>query len=90
MYKRKTYIINKEFQYGLIATFLIIVVCSLLLFSAGFVVFFTVTGMAGENAFDEFIEITRQVRIPKSSSPRNWPKKSRPPPTRSRSTSATT
>ncbi|MBN2354068.1 MAG: hypothetical protein JXD23_15965 [Spirochaetales bacterium] len=63
MYKRKTYIINKEFQYGLIATFLIIVVCSLLLFSAGFVVFYTVTGLAGENAFDEFIEITRQVKI---------------------------
>ncbi len=63
MYKRKTYVINKELQYGLIATFLIIVVCSLLLFSAGFVVYYTVTGLAGENAFNEFIEITRQVKL---------------------------
>jgi methyl-accepting chemotaxis protein len=63
MYKRKTYIINKEFQYGLIATFLIIVVCSLLLFSTGFIVYYFVTGLVGENAYDEFIEITQQVKM---------------------------
>ncbi|MBN1523553.1 MAG: hypothetical protein JW904_03615 [Spirochaetales bacterium] len=63
MYKRKTYVINKEFQYGLIATFLIIVVCSLLLFSVGFVAYYLVSDLAGERVFDEFIEIKRQVQI---------------------------
>jgi hypothetical protein len=63
MYKRKTYVINKEFQYGLIATFLIIVICSLLLFSISFIVYYTVTGLAGENAYNEFIEITQQVKM---------------------------
>jgi methyl-accepting chemotaxis protein len=63
MYKRKIYIINKEFQYGLIATFLLIVVCSLLLFSAGFITYYMVTGLVGENAYDEFIEISQQVVI---------------------------
>lgn len=63
MYKRKTYIINKEFQYGLIATFLLLVVCSLLVFSGGFLLYYMVTGLVGENAYDEFIEITQQVAI---------------------------
>jgi hypothetical protein len=63
MYKRKTYIINKELQYGLIATFLIIVVCSLLLFSSGFIVYYMVTGLVGENAYNEFIEVTQQVTM---------------------------
>ncbi len=63
MYKRKTFIINKEFQYGLIATFLIIVLCSLLLFSTGFIVYYMITGLAGENVYDEFIEISQQVKI---------------------------
>jgi hypothetical protein len=63
MYKRKTYIINKEFQYGLIATFLIIVICSLLLFSVGFTVYYAITGLLGENAYNEFVEITQQVKL---------------------------
>jgi methyl-accepting chemotaxis protein len=63
MYKRKTYVINKEFQYGLIATFLIIVICSLLLFSISFIVYYTFTGLVGENAYNEFIEITHQVKM---------------------------
>ncbi len=63
MYKRKTYIVNKEIQYGLIAVFLIIVLCSALLFSTGFIVYYMVTGLVGENVYNEFIEISRQVKI---------------------------
>jgi len=63
MYKRKTYIINKEFQYGMIATFLIIVVCALLLFSTGFAVYYLVSDLAGERAFDEYIEIKQKKTI---------------------------
>jgi methyl-accepting chemotaxis protein len=63
MYKRKTYIINKEFQYGMIATFLIIVVCALLLFSAGFAAYYMVSDLAGERAFDEFITITQKKTV---------------------------
>jgi hypothetical protein len=63
MYKRKTYIINTEFQYGLIATFLIIVICSLLLFSVGFTGYYAITGLLGENAYNEFVEITQQVKL---------------------------
>jgi len=61
MYKRKNYIVNKEIQYGMIATFLLLVICAMVIFSVGFVAYYLVTGLVGENVYDEFIEVSRQV-----------------------------
>ena len=60
-FKRKTYIINKRFQFQFIASFLLVIVISLLVFSACFAVFYWVRYMAGDNIFKEFIFIQRQV-----------------------------
>ena len=63
MYKRKTYIINKEFQYGFIATFLIIIIVSLLIFSGGFFLYYLIKDTVGEWKFEEFIDIKQETRI---------------------------
>jgi hypothetical protein len=61
--KRKTYVINKGFQFRFIATFLVLVVISLLIFSAGFAVYYWVRYLMGDNIFDEFILVFKRVEI---------------------------
>jgi hypothetical protein len=59
--KRTTYVVDKKFQFRFVATFLLIVVMSLALFSACVALFYWVSYMAGDNVFTEFIEISKQV-----------------------------
>jgi len=61
MQKRKTYVVDKAFQYRFIATFLLSVVISLVLFSGGIALYYWASSMAGDNLFREFIDINRQV-----------------------------
>ncbi len=63
MYKRKTYIINKEFQYSFIAIFQFIIIISLFLFSAGFFLYYWVMHMTGEGVYQEFLSLSQQVTI---------------------------
>jgi len=59
--KRKTYVIDRAFQYRFIGTFLLSIVISLLLFSGGTVLYYWASSMAGDNLFREFIDINKQV-----------------------------
>ena len=61
--KRKTYVIDKRFQFRFIATFLLYILISLLLFSGGVFIFYWISYMAGENIVSEFIVIYRQVPL---------------------------
>ncbi len=63
MYKRKTYIINKEFQYGFIATFQFIIIISLVIFSAGFFIYYWIAYMAGDRVYKEFLSLSQQITI---------------------------
>lgn len=60
-FKRKNFVIDRKFQYGLISTFLISVLGALLLFSAGFTLFYWVSSSVGDNLFKEFIVIHKQI-----------------------------
>ena len=59
--KRKNFLIDKKFQYGLISTFLISVIADLVLFTIGFSLYFWFSTMAGDNLFKEFITVEKQV-----------------------------
>ncbi len=59
VYKRKTYVIDKKFQFRFIATFLILIIVSLILFSAVFAGFYFLQYINGENIFNEFISIQK-------------------------------
>lgn len=62
VWRRKKYVINRQFQFSFIATFLLMIVVSLLVFSGGAGVFYWFRYMAGENVFSEFIFIHKQIR----------------------------
>lgn len=62
-HKRKKYVIDRSFQYRFIASFLLWIFVSLLVFSAGFTAFYWFRYMAGENVFSEFITIQKAERI---------------------------
>ena len=59
--KRRTYIVDRAFQYRLIGMFLISIIMALILFSAGTVLYYWASSMAGDNLFKEFIDINKQV-----------------------------
>lgn len=60
--KRKTKIIDKSFQYRLIATFLISVLIALVVFTIFAGVYFWVISMAGENLFDNwYVKVQSEV-----------------------------
>jgi methyl-accepting chemotaxis protein len=61
--KRKIYIIDKQFQFRFVFTFLILIILSLVLFTAGFMGYYWIKYMAGENVFNEFIHVIRKVDI---------------------------
>lgn len=63
MNKRKSYVIDRSFQYRLIATFLLAIVIALILFSSGVVLYFWASSMVGDNLFREFIDINKQVYV---------------------------
>ena len=57
------YVVDRGFQYRLVATFLLSTVLALLLFSAGTVFYYWAASMAGDNLFREFIDIRKQVYV---------------------------
>jgi hypothetical protein len=59
--KRRNYVIDKNFQFRFIATFLLLIVGSLLIFTGGFACFYWISYMAGDNIFSEFMIIYKQV-----------------------------
>lgn len=61
VYKRKTYVIDKKFQFRFIAAFLVLVIVSLVLFSAGLAGYYYVSYVMGDNIFNEFITISKKV-----------------------------
>ena len=61
--KRRTYVVNREFQYKLVGTFLLSTVAALILFSTGTVLYYWASSMAGDNIFREYIDIKRQVYV---------------------------
>lgn len=61
--KRKSYVIDRTFQYRLIGTFLISIVGALVLFSSGTVLYYWASSMVGDNLFREFIDINKQVFV---------------------------
>ena len=62
-FKRKNYLVDKGFQFRFIASFLLLIAISFLVLTSGFVVYYWVRYVAGENVFSEFIFIQRQIRV---------------------------
>ena len=60
VYKRKTYVIDKKFQFRFIVAFLVLIFASLILFSAAFAGYYYLRYINGENIFDEFITIQQK------------------------------
>jgi methyl-accepting chemotaxis protein len=63
VYKRKNYVIDKKFQFRFIAAFLVLIIVSLVIFSAGFAGYYYIRYMMGENIFNEFITIHKKVMV---------------------------
>jgi methyl-accepting chemotaxis protein len=59
--KRTTIVVDKRFQFRFVATFLVIIILSLALFSACVALYYWVRYAAGDNVFTEFIQISKQV-----------------------------
>ena len=59
--KRKTYVVNRAFQYRMIGAFLLSIIAALVVFSGGMVLYYWASSMAGDNLFREFIDINKQV-----------------------------
>ena len=59
--KRTTYVVDKKFQFRFVATFLLLVIISLAVFSCGVGIFYWIRYMAGDMVFSEFIQISKQV-----------------------------
>lgn len=59
--KRRTFVIDRNFQYRFIGTFLLSIMVALLLFSGAMVLYYWASSMAGDNLFKEFIDINKQV-----------------------------
>ena len=59
--KRKKYVIDRKFQFRMIASFLLSVLIAVCVFTAFISLYYWAATMAGENLFKEFITIDRQV-----------------------------
>ncbi len=59
--KRKTYLVDRAFQYRFTGVFLLSTVLALILFTIAAVLYYWVSSMAGDNLFKEFIDINKQV-----------------------------
>lgn len=60
--KRTTYVIDKKFQFRFVATFLLYIVISLAVFSAGVALFYWARYMAGDMVFSEIFLLSKQVQ----------------------------
>ena len=59
--KRKTYLVDRAFQYRFIGVFLFSTILALILFTGAVVLYYWASSMAGDNLFKEFIDINKQV-----------------------------
>lgn len=59
--KRKTIVVDKRFQFRFVATFLVMIIFALALFSSIVAVYYWIQYMAGDNVFNEFIQISKKV-----------------------------
>ena len=59
--KRKTYVIDKQFQFKFIATFILFVIIAAIIYSGGVLLFYVLRYTAGDNIFDEFITVHQRV-----------------------------
>ena len=59
--KRKQYVVDRKFQFRMIASFLLSVLIALFIFTLFISLYFWAATMAGENLFKEFITIDKQV-----------------------------
>jgi hypothetical protein len=76
--KRRTYVIDKKFQFRFIATFLIYILISLLLFSGAIFIFYWISYMVGDNVVSEFIIVYKQVQLTDSEGKPRLDDKNRP------------
>ena len=63
--KRKQLVVDRNFQFRFVSTFLFSILAALLIFSLFVGAYYWISSMAGENLFKEFITIDRQVIIEK-------------------------
>ena len=59
--KRRTYLVDRTFQYRFIGVFLLSTFIALVLFTGAVVLYYWASSMAGDNLFKEFIDINKQV-----------------------------
>ena len=59
--KRKTFLVDRAFQYRFIGVFLLSTVLALVMFTGAVVLYYWASSMAGDNLFKEFIDINKQV-----------------------------
>jgi hypothetical protein len=59
--KRTTYVIDKKFQFRFVATFLLYIILSLVIFTAGVTVLYWARYMAGDMVFSEIFLVSKQV-----------------------------
>jgi len=59
--KRKTFLIDRSFQYRFIGVFLLSTILALVIFTGAVVLYYWASSMAGDNLFKEFIDINKQV-----------------------------
>lgn len=60
-YKRRIKVINRPFQFRMIATFLSVILGGFILFSAGVFAYYWISYSAGDNLFREIITLHKQV-----------------------------
>ncbi len=60
-YKRRIKVIDKPFQFRMVATFLTVVLAGFILFSAGVFGYYWIRFAAGDNMFSEIITLHKQV-----------------------------
>ncbi len=60
-YKRRIKVIDKPFQFRMVATFLTVILAGFLLFSAGVFAYYWLSYSAGDNLFKEIITLHKQV-----------------------------
>lgn len=61
--KRRIYVVDKQMQFRMIATFLFSVLTALLVFTVLIFLYYWFTSMSGNNIFKEYITISRQVEM---------------------------
>ena len=62
-YKRKTYVVNRQLQFRMIATFLISVLIALAVFTLLFVAYFWLTSQSGENRMNQYFRIYNRIEV---------------------------